>query len=413
MTQTNEKTSKGLLSGAFGVAKKLTQVTQNLTGKAAVTEAKSQHHADLAQLSQQMLGGRYAIAQKFAQRVAPQWSDKVSDYVFDQINHLSSNLSSVDAVLDEAGARDLEELTQDVNRSKRISQAFAEQNKWIASVQGALTGATGLVGATVDVPVSIIMSLRMIYQVGRAYGFELDEDAEQDIVQFIFKQINLGLIAEKQTLILGLKTLSSILKESDPQQLQQFMSQHQDLSNLKTWLMTETGELKLPWLQHVSKWSIFNKITPVASASVSALYSWRLLEDVNHQAQEIFSLARQYLQQHQDVQVSAIVAYQKALDLIAQSVPKLLDHLPENHPAAPASTELQFDQSIPMPEHDAIVEVKLLKKQDTDANTDTDVQAKTIDDLAAKMLQSHPEVAAQKPAVSEATAPLSQDTKAE
>jgi hypothetical protein len=61
-------------------------------------------------------------------------------------------MSSVDAVLDEAGVRDLEMLTQDVDRSKRISQALSEQNKIIAILQGALTGATGFVGSTVDVP---------------------------------------------------------------------------------------------------------------------------------------------------------------------------------------------------------------------------------------------------------------------
>ena len=393
MTQTNDKATKGLLSGAFGVAKKLSQA---LPG----TAVKASEHQQLSQLSQHILGGRLALVQKTAHAIAPTWSDKVSDYVFDQLNHFSSNISSVDAILDEAGVRDLEELTQDVDRSKRISQALAEQNKWIASIQGAFTGATGLVGATVDVPASIVMSLRMIYQVGRAYGFELDKEAEQDIVQFIFKQINLGLIAEKQTLILALKTLSGLLKEQNPEQLKSFMAQHQDLATLRTWLINDQGELKMPWLQQASKWSLLSKVTPVASASVSAVYSWRLLEDVYHKAQEIFSLARQYLQQHQDVQLSAIAAYEKAIELLSQSVPKLLENLPE---AAKVSDEadIQYDQPIEMPEHDTISQVKVLKKSETVSDPDEAEPAKSLSDLAEQMVEDTPVVEKQQPALSD------------
>ena len=67
-----------------------------------------------------------------------------------------------------------------------------EQNKIIAILQGALTGATGFVGSTVDVPASLVMSLRMIYQVGRSYGFDLTKESDQDIVQFILNRLILG-----------------------------------------------------------------------------------------------------------------------------------------------------------------------------------------------------------------------------
>ncbi len=99
--------------------------------------------------------------------------------------------------------------------SKRISQALCEQNKIIAILQGALTGATGFVGSTVDVPASLVMYVTYDLPVGRSYGFDLSKESDQDIVQFIFKQIDLGLIAEKQTLSMARKAISSTLQTHD------------------------------------------------------------------------------------------------------------------------------------------------------------------------------------------------------
>ncbi len=65
---------------------------------------------------------------------------------FSQLNQFSWSMSSVDAVLDEAGVRDLEMLTQDVDRSKRISQALSEQNKIIAIVARGTDWSNGLCG---------------------------------------------------------------------------------------------------------------------------------------------------------------------------------------------------------------------------------------------------------------------------
>lgn len=191
----------------------------------------------LPNVSKQLLGRQYSKVNRVATFVSPEFSDKLSDY-FDHLNQFISDLSSVDSVLDQAGARDLEELTLDVDRSKRISQALAEQNKWIASKQGAVTGATGVIGSAIDVPLSLVMSLRMICQVGRAYGFELNKETEQDIVQFVFKQIDLGMIAEKQSVLMALKALSNMLQTHDISQFQQILGSSNDIESLKNgWSM--------------------------------------------------------------------------------------------------------------------------------------------------------------------------------
>lgn len=421
MADTKNKQSGGIISSAFGVAKKLsstgiqllnqvapdsvTRITQPLVGHQVVEgsarkmgafearkyeDPKQMLKDHLPQVSRQVLGRHYGKVNQVAHFVSPQLSDRISDYFFEQLNTFSSDISSVDALLDEAGIRDLEELTQDVDRSRRISQAFAEQNKWIASVQGALTGATGAVGSAVDIPASIILALRTIYQVGRSYGFELNKETEQDIVQFIFRQVDLGLIAEKQAMLLGLKAVSNVLKTHDVQQLQLLLGSGNDLEALKKWLTTDEGELKWAWLNNIPKVSVLGKLTPLISASVSAVYSWKLVEDVNTKAQQVFSGARAYLIDHKDTGLSPVAAYEKSLELISQAAPKLIGQI------------------------EKVKQEKSLQQAETDVTPDSESSAVTQKktETTAKDTVAEPKRSVRKPAVTKNTAASAKEKSA-
>ncbi|WP_425919190.1 EcsC family protein [Acinetobacter sp. TSRC1-2] len=433
MTDINNKHSHGFFSSAFGVAKKIsaagmgvlnhaapngvTKVMQPVkngkvvnggTDQSSTFEAQKYDNPQqmlrqyLPNVSKQLLGHQYGKVTRVANFVSPQFSDKLSDYFFEQLNQFTSNLSSVDAVLDQAGAKDLQELTQDVDRSKRISQALAEQNKWIASIQGAVTGATGVVGSAIDVPLSLVMSLRMIYQVGRAYGFELNKETEQDIVQFVFKQIDLGQIAEKESVLMALKALSNMLKTHDISQFQQMLGSSNDTASLKKWLSNENGEMKWEWLNHIPKISIISKLAPIAGAGIGAAYSWKLVEDVNQKAQQIFSHARSYLQQHQGAELSPIVAYEKSLALLAQATPKLLEHLSK---VDDKPSEIKLDQDIQVSDNKAISNVTIKKKAEFSKSEENQQDEKDeqveqgIEALAEQMVEPHEQVEPQKPAV--------------
>ena len=428
MQNSNNKSSSGFFSNALGVAKKLSEVGLNAVNqvvpknevsvdtashnKSAIEGSARQKglfeankyenpqqmlRAHVPQVSQQLFGRHYGKLNRVANFVSPQFSDKISDYLFDQLNTFTNNISSVDAVLDEAGVRDLEELTQDVSRSKRISQALAEQNKWIATVQGALTGATGVVGSTIDIPVSIVMSLRTIYQVGHSYGFELNEESEQDIVQYIFKQIDLGVIAEKQAVLMGLKAISNMLQTHDVYQLQQLIGSSNDIDVLKKWISTENGEAKWDWLNHIPKFSLLSKLTPVAASSISAIYSWKLIDEVNTKAQEVFSQAREYLLEHKNLALSPIAAYEKSVELLAKAAPKLLDTV--HHPLA---DPLNLDEEVVIKDHETISKVQIKKKSDVDGESENHSEEeiqKGIDHLAEKMVSESDPVDKQKPAL--------------
>ena len=402
MVNANNKQSNGLISNAFGVAKKFSSTGLDLLNHVApdsVTKALKPSNSDqvidgsaktksafsakkydnpqqmlrehLPNVSRQLLGRRFNTVNNVAHFVSPDLTEKVSNYFYERLNQFSNQTSSVDAILNEAGAKDLEELTQDVDRSKRISQALGEQNKWIATVQGAVSGASGMLGTAIDIPASLLMALRTIYQVGRSYGFDLSKEDDQEIVQHIFRQIDLSLIAEKQTLLLGLKALSNTLKTHDISQLQAMLGSDNDVSAIKQWLSRHEGEAKWEWMNHLPKISILErltKLTPLASAGIGAVYSHRFVEDVNQKAQEAFSHARQYLIQHQDSQLSPYAAYEKAVSLLQQATPKLLNGA--SHEVEPAKDKPIMDKDIAIEGNNTITQVKLVKKEQNDLSSE-------------------------------------------
>lgn len=445
MVNTNNKQSNGLISGAFGVAKKFSSTGLDLLSHVApdsVTKINSalnvnqaiegsaqpkssfaaKHYNDpqqmlkehLPSVTRQLLGRHYNKVNNVAHFVSPNLSDKVSDYFFEHLNQFTNDMSSVDAVLDEAGVRDLEELTQDVDRSKRIAQALGEQNKWIASIQGAISGATGVIGTAVDIPASLVLALRTIYQVGRSYGFDLSKKEDQDIVQHIFKQVDLSLIAEKQALILALKALSSTVKTHDISQLQSLLGSSNDTELLKKIFGNSNLQEKWQWLNNLPKISVLDqltKLTPIASAGVGVVYSRRFVEDVNIKAQEVFSHARQYLLQHRDSTLSTLAAYEKSVELLLQAAPKLLEKSDEKLGKASNNTELDetgepiLDQNIPVVGNRNMSQVKLIKKSVTQADENSTVEVhkeeqvgEGLEALAEKLVEPVTDKQTQQPA---------------
>jgi len=384
MTKSKNKQSSGLFAQAFGVAKKLSSELQKLQ-VAPITSgadlANSSHTIEgkarfkspfevekyespqqmlrqqFPKLSHQFLGRHYTRVNSIASFVSPDLGEKASDYLFQWLNEFSSNSSLMEKILEEAGVKDIMELTKDTGRSQRLSQALIEQNKLLAAVQGAVTGATGVWGAAIDIPASIVLTLRTIYQTGRSHGFDLSEENDQEIVAFIFKEIDLSLVAEKQTLLVALKALKSMLETHDLQQFQQLLGSNNDFDLVKKWLVDEQGQFKFGWLNRVPQVSVVGKLTPVAGAALSGFYSWRLLEDVGHKSQSIFGAARFYLNEHPNENISPLDAYYKAEALLKKATPRLLNATGEE-----AKQSLTSETS----KNDVITNVSIQTK-DTDA----------------------------------------------
>lgn len=444
-SDSKNKQRGGLISNAFGVAKKLSETGLDMINHVApgtvsklVQDPKTSHviqgsakektafepkkydnpqqmmREHLPNVTGKLLGKHYKKINNVASFISPDLNDKLSDYLFDKLNDFVSEWSSVDALLKEVGAKNLSELAKDPARSQRISMAIANQNKIIAAIQGTLTGTVGGVGAIIDVPTSLALALRSIYQTGRAHGFELNTQ-DHDVVEYIFKQIDLGSIAEKQALMAAIRAFTGVMETHNVTQLQQLLGSGNDIELLKKWVAHDDGSFKLSWMNNLPQWGLLSKLTPLATMGISAVYSWKLVEDATDQAEVVFSGAQNYLLQHSNVQMSVLEAYEKSVQLIAQASPLLLDTVDTEKNIATGKSQDTAQQvaseSVPtVVENEAITQVEVKAKTTEDEHkpkTEQDIQQgiqtlvdKHVDEkVEVKPVQSKPRRTAQKKTV--------------
>ncbi|MBF7683578.1 EcsC family protein [Acinetobacter sp. B5B] len=262
-------------------------------------------------LSQQLLGRRFSQVSKVVSFLSPIGLDQVADYLFMQLNAYAIQLSKVQYILDETGVKTLQELAIDPSRSGRIAHALNEQSKWMASAQGGFTALFGTAGAIADLPLTLLFALKTVYQTGHAYGFELKND-EQDILDLVFEQIEFEQIAQKQAVLLAIRSVSRVLKNNDFDGLQQFLGSNNDFTWLTDFIKSQQDEAHWSWLVQLPVLSWLTKITPLATIGVSAVYNWKFIEHVSVQAQHIFDVARTYQLQHEAQNLTALQAYQAA-----------------------------------------------------------------------------------------------------
>ena len=442
MSDSKNKQRGGLISNAFGVAKKLSEtglgminhvapgtvsklVQDPQTGHVIQGSAKEKTAFEpkkydnpqqmmrehLPNVTGKLLGKHYKKINNVASFISPDLNDKLSDYLFDKLNEFVSEWSSVDALLKEVGARSLSELAKDPARSQRISMAIANQNKIIAAIQGTLTGAVGGVGAIIDVPTSLALALRSIYQTGRAHGFELNTQ-DHDVVEYIFKQIDLGSIAEKQALMAAIRAFTGVMETHNVTQLQQLLGSGNDIELLKKWVANDDGSFKLNWMNNLPQWGLLSKLTPLATMGISAVYSWKLVEDATDQAEVVFSGAQNYLLQHSNVQMSVLEAYEKSVQLIAQASPLLLDpeKSQDTEKSPDTAQQITSESATTVVENEAITQVEVKAKtaedeqkpkteQDIHQGIQTLVDKHVDEKVEVKPVQSKPRRTAQKKTV--------------
>ena len=282
LTQTPEQQSViNMKTDINNEAQALTKSTSN--------NASQLFRQQLPGLTRQLLGKRFKTVNKLANMVMPTGTfDKASDQILELLADFASTVSSANDILEEAGVDSLAELQKDTGRSGRLARALGEKNRYIGMAQGAISGATGVVGAASDIPLSMILIFRTVYLTGRSYGFELDKPQDRHLIFDALSNADLTLIAEKQAILLGLRSLSTMLDTGNLQSLQTMLGSNHDVDPLIKFLSDENGQLK--WRLSPA---IINKITPLVGGAVGAIYNARLLKEVSESASQVFEQARQ------------------------------------------------------------------------------------------------------------------------
>ena len=372
---------------------------QVIEGKAQQRDQFDLDYEDIHQLfrnqfptiTKQVLGNRYNAVNKYSKFVLPNGLDSAADEVLELLAKAAMALASTERVLAETGAKSIQELQQNVDRSARASSALKEVNKIFAALQGGVSGVAGMVGAVADLPLSVLLALKTIYETGHAYGFELDNEEDQQAVYQVLVKSDLSLIAEKQVLLLGIRNFKDVLATGNYSQFQSFLDSNYSFEGFKDAMTDADGQYKWGMLNALGKVKWLRFTTPILGGLVGAFYGSKMIEEVAEKADEVFSHARRYLIENPDQHIAVLEAYKQGYDhqqkvntLEKNDVSALLNHVSNNHKSADAQQKTAQQHLDDNPD---IVKVKVEKQVHAEKQSAPMTEAEihnAVEDLAKK-----------------------------
>lgn len=265
--------------------------------QATAQQGKSPHDQDpmqrlreqLPDLSRQLLVGRFASVSRLAGQLMPhELLDRVSDQILEQAVQFAELLSGNDALYDEIGVLSLSDLRQlDLARADELADLVASRNRLLGAAEGAATGLAGLVGAIADLPLSMIIVLRTIYQTAECYGYDLaDVDGRQKIYQ-VLADTDWSVLVEKQTVLLSLVSVQQLLKQGGIAGLQKVVGSAGDLEVFEKLVQEVAASLNVRLPENLT-----GRALPLAGSAVGAFYNTRLINSVAALAQATFRQQR-------------------------------------------------------------------------------------------------------------------------
>jgi hypothetical protein len=262
------------------------QRRERLNGELPVeVEAKDIFKKQLPTLTGQLVGSRLNTLGKYVAPVVPiQVIETFSEYFFERTAELANSMSSTGRIAKRAGVDDIFELrTGDISRCDELVEGILEENRIIAMTEGGVTGATGLIGALVDLPFALFISLRAVYQIAHCYGFDLDGEDGRKLAFDALAHSDLEILVDKQGVLLVIASMKTILESGDLSGVEKFMGGNSEVMSMSNIFsdLTKSFNFRKPaiWL---------SKTIPFMTGAAGATYNARLITS----AQQTFRQAR-------------------------------------------------------------------------------------------------------------------------
>lgn len=266
------------------------QRRERLNGEPPVIQdARDIFKRQLPTLTQQVVGSRLNVIGQYVAPLIPlQALETMSEYVFEQAAMFANSLSSSQRIAKRAGVDDIFELrTGDVARCDDLVLGVLEENRLIAMAEGGLTGATGVVGAVVDLPFALVLSLRTIYQVAHCYGFDLQGEEGRALAFEALTHSDVELLADKQGVLLAFAGMRTILESGDLRGVERLIGGGAEVAAVGGAISEFAEKLNL---RKPALW--LSRTMPVMTGAAGATYNARLVASVVESAQKTFRQAR-------------------------------------------------------------------------------------------------------------------------
>jgi len=133
--------------------------------------------------------------------------------VIDGANAVAGWLAYTDDILRDANIRDANilEIYELKRANLELCDSLANQvHNWaigIATVEGGVTGATGIFGLTADIPAIITWAFRTIHKIGLCYGFQPTSEMDNQFILSILSASGANSVAEKSAALTMLKSV--------------------------------------------------------------------------------------------------------------------------------------------------------------------------------------------------------------
>jgi hypothetical protein len=266
------------------------QRRERLNGELPVElEAKDIFRKQLPALTGHLVGSRLNTLGKYVAPIVPiQVIETFSEYVFERTAEFANSISSTGRIAKRAGVDDIFELrTGDIARCDELVQGVLEENRMIALTEGGLTGATGILGALVDLPLALFISLRAVYQIAHCYGFDLNGEEGRKLAFEALKHSDLEILVDKQGVLMVIAGMKTILESGDLRGVEKLIGGSPEVMSISNVIsdLTRTLNLSKPalWL---------SRTMPFMTGAAGATYNARLMTSVITSAQETFRQAR-------------------------------------------------------------------------------------------------------------------------
>jgi hypothetical protein len=133
---------------------------------------------------------------------------------------LSEVLAGQEDIKRQAGVRELSELLKKpLEGCDRLAfQVSAAAQAW-ATVEGAATGAGGVLTTLIDVPLMFVLALRTILKIGHCYGYALDRAADRQFVLGILIAASSSSLQVKRKRLEELKQIEEMVLEETQEEI--------------------------------------------------------------------------------------------------------------------------------------------------------------------------------------------------
>ncbi|MEC7120765.1 MAG: EcsC family protein [Pseudomonadota bacterium] len=243
----------------------------------------------LPQLGQHLFAGRFASASRLMTQLVPAEAlERLTERLFEQVTEFAELISTNDDLYEEAGALTIQDMRDlSLERADELADLMANRNRLIAAAEGGATGLGGLIGTLIDLPLSIVLAVRTVYQIAECYGHDLSGVDGRSKVYDVLAQADFGILAEKQTIMIGLASVNRMLQQNGVSGLQQMVGSAADLELFEKLAhdLADSLNINLPP-------NLLQRAIPIAASATSVLYNTRLINSVAAAAQVTFRAER-------------------------------------------------------------------------------------------------------------------------